>query len=104
MSDLLLSTAPDFAAWSADPSRPDWACPAYREMAPRWQLVADARDMGRQASERASIYLPKFEAEDPRDWAARINLTFAEDAYSETLAEHVGLVLATPPALGGDVP
>jgi hypothetical protein len=104
MADTLFVFAPDFSDYSADPSRVDYACEAYRDMSTRWQLVQDARDLARQARNRAETYLPKFEAETIADWAGRVNLTFADDFYDTTLSEHVGLITATPPQLGDDVP
>lgn len=104
LADLLLTAAPDFSAWSSDPSRVDYADAAYRAMAPRWQLVKDVRDLAAQARRSPATYLPKFEAESAKDWAARVAMTFGSDAYESTLTEHVGLILAIPPHLDADVP
>lgn len=89
---------------SSDPSRPDYTCPAYREMAPRWSLVNDVRESTPAFRTKAQTYLPRFEAETLKDWWARVLMTFAQDHYGTTLTEHVGLVMAEPPALGTDVP
>ncbi len=97
-------TAPDFSAFSADAGRPDYACPAYREQTPRWQLVHDARGATENMRNKASTYLPRFEAETEKDWLARVGQTFANDHYGTTLAEHTGLVFAQPLKLGNDVP
>lgn len=97
-------TAPDFSAYSTDPARPDYACPAYREMAPRWQLVHDVREGTERMRLRSDIYLPKFEAEAIADHTARLNLSFANDHYATTVTEHTGLILSSPVMLGDDVP
>ena len=99
--DLLSST--DSGGYSSDPSRPDYACPAYREMAPRWALVDDVRAGTEAIRAKRTTYLPKFEAETPKDWDTRVLMTFAEDHYATTLTEHVGLVMAEPITLGDDV-
>ena len=88
---------------STDPSRPDYTCPAYREMEPRWTIVDDVRAGTEAIRARRVFYLPKFEAETPKDWDTRVLMTFAEDHYATTLTEHVGLVMAEPIVLGDDV-
>lgn len=100
--DLLNSS--DMGGYSTDPSRPDYACPAYREMAPRWCLVSDIRAGTAMIRAKKDKYLPKFEAETPKDWDARVGMTFVADHYATTLEEHVGLVMADPIKLGEDVP
>lgn len=85
-------------------SRPDYTCPAYNEMAKRWQLVEDCNESTPAIRAKKEIYLPKFEAESNRDWHSRVSMTFMNDHYSTTLAEHVGLILSDSPKLGDDVP
>lgn len=104
MTDLLLMTTQDFGGWSSDPARPDYACPAYREMALRWQLVHDVRGGTVEMRAKKEVYLPKFEAETIADWTGRVSMTFANDHYDLTLTEHVGLVFASPIVLCDDVP
>lgn len=94
----------DFGGFSSDPKRPDYACPAYVEQASRWSLAMDVRESTSAIRRKARKYLPKFEAETLKDWTARILMTFMDDRYSSTLAEHVGLVMAEPVKLGKDVP
>jgi hypothetical protein len=101
-TDLLNSI--DRGGFSTDPSRPDYACPAYLEMAPRWSIVEDALAGTPEIRAKKAKYLPKFEAETPADWDARVAMTFVNDHYSTTLAEHVGLVTAVPIKLEKDVP
>lgn len=100
--DLLNSS--DGGGYSTDPSRPDYACPAYREMSPRWSIVNDIRAGTPVIRARKEKYLPKFEAETVKDWDARVGMTFVADHYATTLTEHVGLVMAEPITLGKDVP
>lgn len=102
--DLLGQTTQDFASWTTDEARPDYACPAYREMAPRWQLVHDIGGDTIAIRYKKAIYLPKFEAESPEDWNTRVAQTFTSDQYADTLEEHVGLVFAQDLKLGDDVP
>lgn len=104
VQDVLLRTAPDFADWTADPNRPDYACPDYRDQTLRWQVVHDARGATEAMRTKAMMYLPRFEAETVADWNARIVMTFANDHYATTLAEHTGLVFSQPLKLGKDVP
>lgn len=89
---------------STDTSRPDYQCPAYLEMESRWALVEDIRAGTAEIRAKPETYLPKFEAETTKDWAARIAMSFVADHYATTVAEHVGLVLADPIKLGEDVP
>lgn len=103
-ADNLLLLTTDLGSWSTDPTRPDYACPAYLRMAPRWQLVHDIRAGTIAIREKRQYYLPRFEAETPADWLARVSMTFVADHYATTITEHVGLVFATPPKLGDDVP
>lgn len=103
-TDALLTNTQELGQTSTDPARPDYAVPAYRDMLPYWQLVDDLRAGTIQVRLKANTYLPKFEAETPVDWAARIAMTFVQDHYATTTAEHVGLVFANPPKVGDDVP
>lgn len=89
---------------STNPDSPDYTCPAYLDMEPRWAFVDDIRAGTDAMRARPDLYLPKFEAESDIDWAARIKMTFAADHYATTLQEHVGLVMAEPIKLGEDVP
>jgi hypothetical protein len=91
-------------AGSSDPNSPAYASPAYREMEPRWQLVDDVKEGTGAIRRRKETYLPKFEAETPKDWDTRVNMTFVTDYYATTIEEHVGLVFAEPMKLGDDVP
>jgi len=104
LQDLLLLLTVDFGTWSDDPNRPDYASPAYREMAPRWQLVSDIRAGTIEIRRKKQFYLPRFEQESITDWESRVGMTFVADHYATTLVEHVGLVMANPPKLGDDVP
>jgi hypothetical protein len=104
VNDPLLTITSSLGRTSTDPSRPDYACPAYQDMAPYWQLVTDVRAGTITVRQKCETYLPKFEAESAGDWAARVNMSFVQDHYAATLQEHVGLVFATPPKLGDDVP
>lgn len=90
--------------FSTDPTRPDYACPAYMSMLPTWQVVEDVREGTEPMRAKKVDYLPKFEAEEPPDWNARVLMTFASDTYELTLEEHVGLVMAEGFKLGDDVP
>jgi hypothetical protein len=101
-TDLLSSI--DIGGYSTDPARPDYACPAYLEMAPRWCVVKDIRSGTAEIRAKKEKYLPKFEAETQKDWDARVAMTFVADHYATTLTEHVGLVMAEPITLGDDVP
>lgn len=104
LQDLLLLSTEDFGGTSDDPTRPDYACPAWREQAPRWQLVEDIRGGTIPIRRKKAFYLPRFEAETLADWESRIGMTFVADHYATTLVEHVGLVMAQPPKMGDDVP
>lgn len=103
-ADTLLLLTSDLGTWSTDPSRPNYACPAYVRMAPRWQLVEDVRGGTIPIRQKRQFYLPRFEAETIQDWQARVGMTFVADHYATTITEHVGLVFSTPPKLGDDVP
>jgi hypothetical protein len=102
--DLALSERGKTPAYSLDPSRADYACPAYQEMVHRWKLVEDVRAGTMRFRAERETYLPKFEAEEEVDWNARVNMTFAEDHYALTVVDHVGLVFQEPVELSDDVP
>lgn len=101
--DLLLTTSRDFK-YSTNPARVDYACPAYVNQAPAWQVVDDVRNNWRVMRKQKETYLPRFESESQKDWEARVALTFPKDHYASTLEEHVGLVFGTAPQLDKDVP
>ncbi len=103
-TDLLSLNTQDFGSWSTDPLRPDYARPEYRAMAPRWQIVHDMRGGTQNVREKAMYYLPRFEAEQQDDWMSRVRMSFVNDWYETTLAEHVGLGLGDPVQLSPDVP
>jgi hypothetical protein len=103
-ADTLLLLTSDLGTWSTDPTRPNYACPAYVRMSPYWQLVEDVRGGTIPIRQKRTFYLPRFEAETIQDWQARVNMTFVADHYATTIIEHVGLVFAVPPKLGDDVP
>jgi len=103
-ADTLMLLTSDLGTWSTDPSRPNYANPAYVRMAPRWQLVEDIRAGTIAIRQKRQFYLPRFEAETIEDWQARVGMTFVMDHYATTITEHVGLVFAVPPKLGQDVP
>jgi hypothetical protein len=93
-----------FGGWSNDPTSPDYANPAWQEMAPRWQTVQDIRGGTDVVRAKAGSYLPKFEAEEQADWNARVQMTFVDDHYARTVVDHTGLIFAQPLKLGDDVP
>lgn len=83
---------------------PEHWIPAALTMKPRWQLCRDVRSGTAVMRAHPSTYLPKFEAEDPRDWAARVGMTFAYEALGLTIDTLVGLAFTNEPGLGEDVP
>lgn len=83
---------------------PDYTCAAYDDMRLAWERCHDAKEGIDALRANAATYLPRFEVETPQDYAARLNMTFSEDYYPQTLADLVGLALAEPPQLGPDVP
>lgn len=102
--DPLLTNTQELGRTSVDPARPDYASPDYLDMLPYWQLVHDLRAGTIAIRQKATTYLPKFDAESEVDWAARVRMSFVQDHYARTVTEHVGLVFAVPPKLGDDVP
>lgn len=104
LKDITLSEDVTPPSWSSDPLRADYACPAYREMAGRWELVRDVRAGTPRIRAKRDQYLPKFEAETDADWISRVGMTFAEDHYARTVVDHTGLVFSQPIKVGDDVP
>ena len=104
MRNLSLNERGSEPTYSSDPARADYACPAYREMAPRWVLVEDVRAGTLRFRAKSDEYLPKFEAEEPVDYASRVLMTFAEDSYASAIVDHTGLVFSEPLHPGPDVP
>lgn len=102
MSDLTPQVT--LGDYSTDPTKPDYACPAYQAMLPFWQIVEDIRESTPVLREKKTDYVPQFEAESKKDYEARLKLTYAADSYALTLEEHVGLITNEPPKLSDDVP
>ena len=103
-TDLLGIVAQDFGDTSNDPTQPNYASPAYHEMAPRWQVCRDARASTIEIRKKAEYYLPRFEAESIQDWQARLGLTFAGNDFAETINDFIGMILGESIKLGDDVP
>jgi hypothetical protein len=82
---------------------PDFRCAAYNTMSLDWEIVDDLKGGTRKIREKAGMYLPRFENEDPKDYDARLKMTFANDHYEQTLEDHVGLIFARMPKLSEDV-
>jgi hypothetical protein len=104
LRDLTQSELGESPSYSTDPTRADYACPLYRQMRPRWEMVDDVRAGTPRLRAKSSTYIPRFEAEVDRDWMARVDMTFAEDHYARTVVDHVGLVLAKEVEVRDDVP
>jgi len=76
---------------------------AYAEMQPRWQLCREVRGGTESIRKHAASYLPRFIAEDVRDWQARVNMTVVVDFFEQAVVTFVGL-LRSDPDLGENVP
>ena len=83
---------------------PGHKLPAYTAMQQHWGLVRDVRGGTETLRDKKSTYLPKFEAEDARDWDTRVKMTFAYDAVDQTIGAMLGLAFMSEPELGDDVP
>src|SRR6185436_526294 len=91
-------------AAKAKTDRPDYECDAYVEQKARWKIVQDVRASTEAIRDAKATYLPRFESESLKDWNARVRMTFMNDYYGQTLADHVGLVFAEDPTFERDVP
>lgn len=62
--------------------------------------------MGGSSAMRAAgeIYLPKFQAEDPRDYEARLNASWLFNGYRKTVRDNTGRVFEAPVELGEQSP
>lgn len=87
-----------------DTSSPSYRDADYIEQRVYWDLCQDVKAGTAVLRDKKDTYLPRFDGESVQDWAARVKLTFADNHYDQTLADHVGLVFAKDPALGSDVP
>lgn len=94
-------TMPNVTTADDSPATPS---PAYQRMRPRWKLCRDVRGGTPTVRANATDYLPRFEAEEHRDWEARVNLTTVFDALEQTIGTMVGLAGGTDPVLEKDVP
>lgn len=81
-----------------------WRAPAAQKMMANWKICQDVKGSTMRIREEKIAYLPRFEAEEQRDWDARVKMTFVDDYYEQTLNDCVGLVFAEPPRLNPDVP
>lgn len=79
-------------------------CDAALKMEKFWKIVQDIKAGTHRIREEKLEYLPRFEAEEQRDYEARVKMTFVDDYYAQTLHDHVGLVFASPPQLGEKIP
>lgn len=77
---------------------------AYTRMRVRWDLCRDVRGGTETLRLRKEKYLPRFEAEDPLDYDRRLEMTFAYDAFNQTVNALVGLALKHGVTLDKDVP
>lgn len=84
--------------------QPTWKSPAYLEMEKRWQRCRDIRAGTDVIREKKHAYLPRFVAEDGRDWDARVNMTVVVDFFEQAVTTFVGMGLRTDPELGKEVP
>lgn len=88
----------------ADPKFPNWTSPAYDAMKPGWTRCRDVRAGTERLRENKGEYLPKFEAEDSRDWDHRVKMTVVMDFFEQAVTTLVGLGLRHDPELGEKVP
>ena len=85
----------------------NWPVPIRREVAgmrAEWQLVNDVDGGTPTVRANSAAYLPRFEAEHVKDYAARLKMTFIENQYRRSLDELVGLAMTHDPKLNDDVP
>ena len=83
---------------------PAWISPAYQEMQPRWSRCRDVRGGTEVFRAKRAQYLPKFEVESPKDWAARVEMTVVVDWLEQAITTFVGIGMRHDPTLGADVP
>jgi len=83
---------------------PSWRSADAKEMEPRYMLCRDVRGATETLRLKKATYLPKFLAEDTRDWAARVAMTVVVDFFDQAVTAFVGLGLRHDPELGPDVP
>jgi hypothetical protein len=82
--------------------RPDWRRPEYDALAPKRQRSRDLVAGTDAVQAAGQTYLPKWRGEDGEDYAVRQTLTEVFGAYPRTVTASVGMVFATPPAVGVD--
>lgn len=83
---------------------PDHRDAAYIEQMPFWELCQDVKASTHRIRERKELYLPRFTSESAKDWDARVKMTFADNHYDQTLADHVGMVFSQDPVISDNLP
>jgi len=87
-----------------DPNSPAYQSPAYRAQLPALNLVDDCF-VGQEAiSAGRQKYLPKFEKESNKAYAARLANSTFWNAYRRTVSGLVGMVFRRNPVLSPNVP
>ena len=76
----------------------------YVEQTPYWDLCKDVKASTPILRAKKEVYLPRFSSESMQDWEARVKMSFADNHYDQTLADHVGLVFSKDPVIEEGAP
>lgn len=79
-------------------------CEEYEDMLPDWNMVDALYGGTRRMREAGETYLPKFEAESPKDYEARLNQAVLFNQYAKACEGLTGKAFKKPVVLQDDVP
>lgn len=89
---------------SPDADNPFYRSREYYRLEARWRFSRRVREINESIRKESEAILPKFQAEDPGDYKARVEMTFGFNALDETIHALTGLATADDPVLEDDVP
>lgn len=79
-------------------------CLAYSAMASKWGLIDDLMGGTSAMQANAATYLPQFDKEEPKHYAARVNRSRLFNAFGDTVKSIVSKPFSKPVTLQGEVP
>jgi hypothetical protein len=79
-------------------------CEEYENMLPDWDMVDALYGGTRKMRKAGDTYLPKFEAESPKDYQARLSQTVLLNMYAKACEALTGKAFKKPIVLQDDVP
>jgi len=79
-------------------------CGAYSAMAWKWSLIDDLLAGSESMRANSATYLPQFDKEEAKHYAARVNNSTLFSAYGDTAKNIVGKPFSKPVTIQGELP